>query len=154
MVCSSIWAPPSSTAAPSLAVVGVAAAGSPVEEPPGHVDVVADLEGAGGANLELPLARHHLCVDARDPQPSLQQESSRSEPGSGANRIRFSPSHARGGSSGSVITARAILLNHSPTPAVLSKPVSTQKALDPTHERLHTYAAHGVVRCQAPAHLR
>jgi hypothetical protein len=121
MVCSPIWAPPSSTAAPSLAVAGVAAAGSPVEEPPGHMDVVADLQGAGGANLELPLARHHLCVDARDPQPSLQQESSRSEPGSSANRIRFSPSHTRGRSSGSVVTARAILLNHSDNPGCTLK---------------------------------
>ena len=33
--------------------------------------LVSGLQGSGGANLELPLAGHHLGVDARDDEASL-----------------------------------------------------------------------------------
>lgn len=45
---------------------------TPVQQPAGNHDLVTQLQGAHGADLELPLPRHHLGVDARDDQAGLQ----------------------------------------------------------------------------------
>jgi len=42
-----------------------------VEEPASDHDLVADLEGADGPDLELPLAGHDLGVDSGDDEPGL-----------------------------------------------------------------------------------
>lgn len=43
----------------------------PVQQPAGQVDLITQLQGANGANLVLPLTRHHLGVDTGDVQASL-----------------------------------------------------------------------------------
>ncbi len=43
-----------------------------VQQPAGGHDLVTHLGGAHGADLELPLPRHHLSVDAADDQARLQ----------------------------------------------------------------------------------
>jgi hypothetical protein len=42
-----------------------------VQQPAGEHDMVADFQGASGADLKLPLAGHDLGVDAADLQPGL-----------------------------------------------------------------------------------
>lgn len=39
----------------------------------GYVDLVAYLQGSDRPNLEFPLPRHDLCIDARDDDASLQK---------------------------------------------------------------------------------
>jgi hypothetical protein len=46
--------------------------GDAVEQPAGDPHVVAHLDDAGGADLELPLAHHHLGVDAGELQAGLE----------------------------------------------------------------------------------
>src|SRR5690606_30764080 len=46
--------------------------GDAVQQPSGDPHVVADLDDAGGADLELPLTHHHLGVDAGDLQAGLE----------------------------------------------------------------------------------
>ena len=43
----------------------------PVQQPAGHHDLVPYLQGPHRANLELPLPRHHLSVDAADNEARL-----------------------------------------------------------------------------------
>ena len=43
--------------------------GDAVEQPARHPELVRDVEWCERADLELPLARHHLGVDARDGKP-------------------------------------------------------------------------------------
>ena len=46
--------------------------GDPVEQPAGHPQLVGDVERAQRADLELPLARHDLGVDARDAEAGVE----------------------------------------------------------------------------------
>ena len=44
-----------------------------VQQPARDHDLVAHLQGPHGADLELPLPRHHLAVDAADDQARLRR---------------------------------------------------------------------------------
>merc|ERR1719500_1428526 len=44
----------------------------PLENVPGHPEIVSHIDPLGRSNLELPLRRHHLSICARDPDASIE----------------------------------------------------------------------------------